>query len=90
MPTVPQVSVDYPVSRGEDGRLRSSDEQQHLGSNSLAGLRQAMTAGNPGVSGNTFTMDYNPPALVEARRFPWARRGDHRRLRRNRLPLVVA
>ena len=84
-----RVSVDYPVTRGEDGRLRSSDGSSTFGSNSLEGLRQAMTAGSPRVSGSTFTMNYNPRALVEARRFPWLA-GDHRRLRRNRLPLVVA
>jgi hypothetical protein len=65
------VSVDYPVTRGEDGRLRSSDGSNTFDSNSLEGLRQAMTAGNPRVSGGTFTMNYNPPALVEARRSPW-------------------
>jgi len=77
------------LTRGEDGRLRSSDGSSTFGSNSLEGLRQAMTAGSPRVSGSTFTMNYNPRALVEARRFPWLA-GDHRRLRRNRLPLVVA
>jgi hypothetical protein len=66
-----RVSVDYPVTRGADGRLRSSDGSNTFDSNSLEGLRQAMTAGNPRVSRNTFTMNYNPPALVEARRFPW-------------------
>ena len=66
-----RVSVDYPVTRGEVGRLRSGDGSSTFDSNSLEGLRQAMTAGNPRVSGNTFTMNCNPPTLAEARRFPW-------------------
>jgi hypothetical protein len=70
-----RVSAGYPVTRGEDGRLRPSDGSSTFDANSLEGLRQAMTAGNPRVSGGTLTMNCNPPALVGARRFPWPRRG---------------
>jgi hypothetical protein len=57
------VTVDgraYPVTLGEDGQYRATDGSNEFSSNTPDGLRQAMTgmAGNPRVTGNTFTQNY--------------------------------
>jgi hypothetical protein len=61
------IQVDgtaYLVTRGADGLLRATDGSNQFAGSTLEALRMSMSgmAGNPRVTGSTFTTRYNPPA----------------------------